>query len=79
MRTGKDFSSVRPTYIFPVRLQMVMQSDCIDTTDVARMVDESEDCIRGYLDGYRIPSLENAIRIARKLDVSLDWLCGLGE
>lgn len=79
MRSGKDFIDIRPDYVFPVRLQTVMKADCLDTFSLSRMLEVSESAIKGYLDGSMIPSIENATMLARKLDVSLNWLCGLED
>jgi transcriptional regulator with XRE-family HTH domain len=35
--------------------------------------------LRTYETGKNYPNLYNAVLIAKALDVSLDWLCGIGK
>lgn len=69
--------------IFAIRLKEARTKAGIKQTELARIVHVTPVTISSYeradTEGSTIgknPSLENALKIARALHVSLDWLCG---
>ena len=39
----------------------------------------SSGLVNQYVNGKNVPGLDNAIKIADAMDVSIDWLCGRTE
>lgn len=82
MRKGNDLIPQIPNKannVFSDRLRYVMRFDHISGLELANMIDAAPENISGYLTGKRYPKMERAIKIAKVLDVSLDWLCGLED
>ena len=79
MRSGKDFNDgFVSEWVFGQRLRAVLAHDNITHDALADMAKVSRPSIQRLLAGGS-PSLRVAIKIAKSLDVSLDWLCGLED
>ena len=79
MRSGKDFlGASNGQSVFLSRVRLVMANDNMTVTDLAKKLN----CSRQYLSqifGRDSVPLKTAIDIAKVLDSSLDWLCGLED
>lgn len=62
---------------FGEKLRWQMDMAGLSSDRLAEMVGASGPSIRAYTTGRYWPSLDMAARIARALDVSLDWLAGM--
>lgn len=66
--------------VFARRLEDTLVSKGLDASDVEFAgVIGSENSIKAYINGYQIPNLRTAVRLAKYLNVSLDYLCGMDE
>ena len=81
MRKGKDFSAPEAsgTNLFGRRLQFAMAVDSITQAQLSNMVGIAHTTISGYVTGKSIPNIDVATKIAKAMNVSLDWLCGLED
>lgn len=77
MRSGNDLMEPPDSGVFARRLVAVMTHDKCSVYDLSRRSGISVTSICHYRIEHRNPTLENAIKIARALNISLDWLCGL--
>jgi len=62
---------------FSSRLQHIMELKHVTQYDLARLTGTTQGNISYILNEGRSPRVDLAARIARALDVELDWLCGL--
>lgn len=76
MRSGKDIQAPEIT-IFGERLCAVMKHDGISSAKLSEITGITQPTLSRYRTKVLNPSLDKAVAIARALDVSLDWLCGL--
>lgn len=65
--------------IFATRLKKIRERLGITQFSFAAMVNSTAATISAYENATKNPSLENVINIAKKCEVSIDWLCGLSE
>ena len=66
--------------IFARRLEDAMALKGVDASDIEFAgVIGSGSSIKAYIEGDQIPNLRTAVRLAKYLDVSLDYLCGMDE
>lgn len=65
--------------IFAVRLKKIRERLGITQLSFAKLVNSTAATISAYENATKNPSLENVINIAKKCEVSIDWLCGLSE
>lgn len=65
--------------VFAKRVRYAMFAKGITATDIAKGYGCSKQYISYIICGKTNPSLENAVKIAKALDVSLDWLSGLED
>lgn len=82
MRKGKDLVPQIPDDtqdVFSARIRYVMMCDKIKGRELAKKLDIDQSYLSFYLTGRRRPSIDKAVAIAKALDVSLDWLCGLED
>lgn len=63
--------------IFADRLKRTRLDLNIKQNELAEKSGISATTISAYENGLKIPSLENAVKLATTLGVSLDWLCGI--
>lgn len=77
MRSGKDVTISDANDLFQVRLSQVMAHDGIDKKHLAERLGITYQAVSQFLSGKAKPTLQTAVKIAKALDVSLDWLCGL--
>ena len=66
---------MRTEEIFSKRLRTAMGQ--ISQRELAKKTGMTEATMSRYLSGSRIPKLTDAVRIARTLNVSLDYLSGI--
>ena len=71
----KDFNSA----LFSERLKKARADKNMKQSELAQAIGVSAATICSYerVLNTKIPSLDNAYKISRYLDVSLDWLCGI--
>ena len=85
MRSGKDFCETASSnrMVFINRLKMVMLHDNITQHELSEKTGISQPTISRICTrakgNYSSPRLEDVIKIAKALSVSLDWLCGLED
>jgi transcriptional regulator with XRE-family HTH domain len=60
-------------------LQKALKINNFKQANLVGITDIPQPMISDYMNGNKIPSLDNVCQIARALNVSLDWLCGLKE
>jgi len=65
--------------IFATRLKKIRERLGITQLSFAKMVNSTAATISAYENATKNPSLENVINIAKKCEVSIDWLCGLSD
>lgn len=76
----RKMNELNADYCFGKRLEEVMTMKGLDEKDFDDFEDvPSSSSIHDYIMGNRLPTLRNAIQLAEFLNVSIDWLCGLGE
>lgn len=63
--------------IFQKRLKSELDRQNIKQADLVEKADISQSLISNYMNGEKMPSINNACKIAIALGISLDWLCGL--
>ena len=66
-------------YYFPQIFQEAMELRGMQPIDFEDWDLVSQSSVSAYIDGRQIPNLRTIYRIAEFLEVSIDWLCGLGE
>ena len=62
---------------FSTRLRAALTQKNMKQTDLASAVGVSTANISNYMRGKAFPPVDTLTEIAKKLDVSLDWLCGM--
>lgn len=72
-----DYSNFE--YYFPRRLEEILNERGFDGKYLEDLGVISQSSIRDYIDGKVFPNLRTAVKLADFLDVSLDYLCGIGE
>lgn len=72
MRSRKTFSKQ-----VAARLSKAMAERDVSPSDLARSLDASRQQVHDWVHGIRTPSFETAVKIAKALDLSLDYLGGL--
>lgn len=63
--------------MFPYRLKQLREDAELTQSKLADMLYLTQSTIAYYENGKKAPTLDNAIAIARVLNVSMDYLCGL--
>lgn len=64
---------------FAVRMKEVTKEKHMFLNHVGKTIGASPTAMNSYATGKTMPSLDKAIEIAKLLDVSLDYLCGLSD
>lgn len=64
--------------VFSKRIAAVIKNSKMSYSDLAKSADVSVNTISSCASGLCNPSINNVIKIARALDISLDYLCGFG-
>lgn len=67
------------TNAFAERLKQIREEKKMTQKAFSEYLDIKQQTLSGYEIGKISPSLEVALTIAQKLEVSLDWLCGLSN
>lgn len=67
------------TNTFAVRLKQIREEKKMTQKAFSEYLEIKQQTLSGYEIGRISPSLEIAFSIAQKLNVSLDWLCGLSD
>lgn len=62
---------------FKGRLKAAMDTKGMKQAEIAEAVDTSPANISNYVLGKSFPPVDMLVEIAKKLDISLDWLCGI--
>lgn len=62
---------------FVYRFKAAREVNGITVKELTSLTDASQSAMNGYSTGKRLPPLDVACMIAKELDVSLDWLCGI--
>ena len=65
--------------IFANRFKEAREKKNITIKALQPLVGASPSAMSGYATGKNLPPLDVAAKIAKELDVSLDWLCGLSD
>lgn len=65
--------------IFAARFKEAREKKNITIKALQPLVGASPSAMSGYATGKTLPPLDVAVKIAKELDVSLDWLCGNDE
>lgn len=65
--------------IFSERLHALRFERKLSQSELAKMLDISVRTIIRYENGDRVPDIETACLLAKILNVSLDYLCGLSD
>ena len=65
--------------IFAERLQIALDMNGVTAADLEREDIASSTLIGSYIKGQHTPNILGAVRLAERLNVSLDWLCGLSD
>ena len=63
--------------IFQERFELLRKERGLNNTDFAEFLEMSRQTVGFYLNGDRVPDALNLIKIAKKCNVSADWLLGL--
>lgn len=79
MRKGKDLLIGDNVALFRFRLNQAMLHDGISKKELASKLNVTYQAVTLFLNGNSTPSIKTAIGIAKALNVSLDWLCGLED
>ena len=64
--------------VFSKRIAEAVKKSKMSYSDLAKSADVSVNTISNCASGLCNPSINNVIKIARALDISLDYLCGFG-
>lgn len=65
--------------IFAERLKLTLKRAGLNALELSEMTGISNSTISTYIRMARTPSIWRVVEIAKVLDVSVDWLCGLTE
>lgn len=63
--------------IFARRLELTLDHDGITHTELSKKIGVSGSAVSHYVNGKAYPNFDTLMTIAKELDISLDWLCGL--
>lgn len=66
-------------YDFPRRIKYLREINGLDRKQFAEKINASAATVSRYENDRMRPTLENAIVIAKKFGVTLDWLAGDGD
>lgn len=61
----------------PERLKAARYKSNLSQKELAQLIDMTAASLSAYETGVKVPSLQVLVSIAKILNVSLDWLCGL--
>lgn len=64
--------------VFSRRIAAVIKNSKMSYSDIAKSAGVAVNTVANCASGVCNPSINNAIKIARALDISLDYLCGFG-
>ena len=64
---------------FQKRLKELLDEKHLSQVDFAKKINVQKSTINGYILGYRSPSIETLILMAKELNVSIDFLIGLSN
>lgn len=64
---------------FRERLKELLEEKHMSQVDFAKKICVQKSTINGYIQGYRSPSIDTLILIAKELNVSIDYLIGLSD
>lgn len=64
---------------FQTRLKELLDEKHLSQVDFAKKINVQKSTINGYILGYRSPSIETLILMAKELNVSIDFLIGLSN
>ena len=64
--------------VFSKRIAKAVKKSKMSYSDLAKSADVSVNTISNCASGLCNPSINNVIKIAKALDISLDYLCGFG-
>lgn len=62
-----------------MRLKELLDEKHLSQVDFAKKINVQKSTINGYIHGYRSPSIETLILMAKELNVSIDFLIGLSN
>ena len=62
-----------------IRLRQAVADSNMTLTDIERKTGVRRDALWGYLNNHRTPTLYPLIRLSKVLNVSTDYLLGLGD
>ena len=65
--------------IFGLRLKQLREEMGLNQADFSKLIGSKQQTLSGYERGIMKPPLDVAKNIAKKCNVSLDWLCGLTD
>lgn len=74
----KEYMPVDACDVFRHRFRIACEHDGISCANIATKLGVTRQAFSIALNGKRI-SLLFAVRVAKALDLSLDWLCGLSD
>lgn len=75
-----DTPEIRESYkAFSDRLRLLVDSRGITAKDLSRDANIPDATIYRYLNGDRVPKIDNIIAIAKFFEVSVDWILGLND
>lgn len=63
--------------IFARRLALTLEHDGITHMELSKKIGVSSSAVSHYVNGKAYPHFDALMTIAKELDISLDWLCGL--
>lgn len=63
--------------IFARRLALTLEHDGITQIELGKKIGVSSASVSHYVSGNAYPHFDVLMTIAKELDISLDWLCGL--
>ena len=78
MRKGNEIKP-QDGNIFKERLKYAMNCSRVKTPELAEAIGAGQPTVSAYRCGICYPSLDKAMKIAKVLNVSMDWLCGLED
>lgn len=79
MRKGNDLLIKDEASVFRVRLAQAMEHDSVSKKELAKRINVTLQAVSQFMGGHSTPTMATAVRIAKALNVSLDWLCGLED
>ena len=70
---------MEPIEYFLMHLREYMESRQLNSADLGKKLGISTNTIGRYFRRERVPSMEMLVILAREMDVSIDWLLGVGK